>query len=62
MKLSISTLEVWDLLLAIQIIGVVGIQINIKISHEDRCTLIGWVLIKGSLCMSMWVIQPLLPW
>ena len=62
LKLSIGSHEVQDLLLAIQIIGVVGIQINIKISHEDRCMSIGWALIKGSLGMSMEVIQLLLPW
>ena len=53
LELSIGSHKIKDLLLTIQISGVIGIQINIKISHKDWSMSIGGVLIKGSLDMCM---------
>jgi len=64
LELSISSEEVQHLLLSVQIVGVIGIQIHIEVSHKDRGISIGWilVLIKSSLDIGMEVIQALLAW
>jgi len=61
LELSISSQKVQHLLLPIQVVRVVGVQVNIKVSHEHRGTSSGGVLIKSSLNMSVEVIQALLP-
>jgi len=62
LELSIGSHTIKDLLLAIQIIGVVGIQVNIKVSHKDWGISIGGVLVECILNMSMEISQALWAW
>jgi len=62
LELSISSHKIKYLLLPVQVVGVVGIKIHIEIAHEYRGILIGWILIKSILNMSVEVIHSLLAW
>jgi len=62
LELSIGSKEVQNFLLPVQIIGIIGIQVDIEISHEDRGIAIGGVLIEGMLDMIMEVIKSFLLW
>jgi len=62
LELSIGSHKIKDLLLTIQIVGVVGIQVNIKVSHKDWGISIGGVLVECVLNMSMEISQALWTW
>jgi len=62
LQVSISSQEIQYLLLPVQVFGVIGIQIHIKITHKYRSIASGRILIKHSLDMSMEVIQAMLVW
>jgi len=62
LQVSIGRHEVQHFLLSVQVVGTVGIQIHIEITHEDWGTSMGRVLIKSSLDMGMEVIQSFLFW
>jgi len=62
LQVSIGSQEIQYLLLPFQVVGVIGIQIHIEITHKDRSVSIGRALIESSLNMSMEVIRSLLAW
>jgi len=62
LELSIGSKEVQNILLSVQVGGVVGIKVYIEIAHEHRGMSVGWTLIKSSLDMSVEIIQSLLAW
>jgi len=62
LEFSIGSQEVQDYLLPVQIVGTIGIQIHIEVSHKYRSISGGRILIEGWLDMVMEVVQPFLLW